>query len=156
MIIKHDDTIRKQAKPCTVTWDQLREIYEKFPMQQSEFETYLKAYAIKWRFKQNLSMDDFVRINSAQIWLEDWPNEDIEAFRSGLTSDRVSFVEGIEFLTLEGAILYADLWRVDDILLLAERTRKHDLLIEVRPLEDVSTKFPQCALMVWMKQFTFM
>jgi hypothetical protein len=156
MIIKHDDTIRKQAKPCTVTWDQLREIYEKFPMQQSEFEAYIKTYAIKWRYKQNLSMEDFVRINSAQIWLEDWLKEDIEAFRSGLTSDRVSFVEGIEFLTLEGATLYADLWRVDDILLLAERTRKHDLLIEVRPLEDVSVKFPQCALMVWMKQFTFM
>jgi hypothetical protein len=116
----------------------------------------MKTYAIKWRFKQNLSMEDFVRINSAQIWLEDWLKEDIEAFRSGLTSDRVSFVEGIEFLTLEGATLYADLWRVDDILLLAERTRKHDLLIEVRPLEDVSVKFPQCALMVWMKQFTFM
>ncbi|MDF2500123.1 MAG: hypothetical protein K0Q77_837, partial [Anaerosporomusa subterranea] len=96
MIIKHDDMIRKQAKPCTVTWKQFCESYEKLPIQNSEFEDYLKTYAIKWRFKQNLSMEDFVRINSAQPWLEDWTSEDVQAFRDSLTTDRVSFVEGIE------------------------------------------------------------
>lgn len=155
MIIKHDDTIRKQAKPCTATWKQLCEVYEQAPMQHSDFEDYLKNYAIRWRFKQNLSLEDFVRINSAQTWLEDWPEDDIVAFRDSLTPDRVSFVEGIEYLTAEGAVLYADLWSVDGMLLLAERTRKHDLLTEIRPLENISDTYPQCILMAWMKQFRF-
>ena len=156
MIIKHDDMLRKQSKPCTVTWDQMREIYERLPMQHSEFEAYIKTYSIKWRFKQNLSFEDFVRINSAQPWLEDWPKEDIEAFRMGLTPDRVTFVEGIEYLTLEGTHLYADLWSVDGMLLLVERVRKHDLLMEVRALENVSDKYPQVILMAWMRQFRFL
>jgi hypothetical protein len=155
MIIKHDDTIRKQAKLCTVTWEQLGEIYPQVPMQHSDFEDYLKSYAVRWRFKQNLSLEDFVRINSAQLWLEDWTEEDILAFRDSQTPDRVAFVEGIEYLTSEGAVLYADLWSVDGMLLLAERTRKHDLLTEIRPLENVSAKYPQCILLVWMKQFHF-
>jgi hypothetical protein len=155
MIIKHDDMIRKQAKPCTVTWKQFCESYEKLPIQNSEFEDYLKTYAIKWRFKQNLSMEDFVRINSAQPWLEDWTSEDVQAFRDSLTTDRVSFVEGIEYLTMEGAVLSADLWRIDGMLLLAERTRKYDLLMEIRPLENVPDKYPQSILMTWMHQFRF-
>jgi hypothetical protein len=124
-------------------------------MQNSDFEDYLKAYAIKWRFKQNLSMEDFVRINSAQPWLEDWTSEDVQAFRDSLTADRVSFVEGIEYLTMEGAVLSADLWRVDGMLLLAERTRKYDLLTEIRPIENVRDECPQCILMAWMHQFRF-
>jgi hypothetical protein len=156
MIIKHDDTIRRQAKPCTAMWEQLREMYERYPMQHSEFEAYLKTYAVKWRFKQNLSMEEFVRINSAQTWLEDWPKEDLEAFSKSLTPERVQFVEGIEYLTQEGAVLYADLWKVDGTLLLVERTRKHDLLTEVRALENIPDKYPQCILMVWMKNFRFL
>ena len=155
MIIKHDDTIRKQAKPCNVTWEQLCELYKPTPIQYNEFENYLKNYAVKWRFKQNLSLEEFARINSAQIWLEDWPAEDVQAFRDSLTPDRVSFVEGIEYLTPEGAVLSADLWRVDGTLLIAERTRKYDLLTEIRPLENVSDKYPQIILMVWMHQFKF-
>lgn len=153
VIIKYDDTIRRQAKPCTVTWEQLAQTYAQLPMQRSDFDDYLKTYAIRWRFKQNYSFEEFVRINSAQLWLEDWPAEDIQAFRDSLTPDRVAFVEGIEYLTGEGAVFYADLWRVDGTLLLVERTRKHDLLTEIRPLEDVSVKYPQCILMAWMKQF---
>ena len=156
VIIKHDETLRKQAKSCTATWQQISEIYERLPMQHNEFEDYLKTYGVKWRFKQNLSLDDFRRINSAQIWLEDWPEEDIAAFRDSLTEGRVKFVEGIEYLTAEGASLYADLWRVDDMLLIAERTRKHDLLTEIRPLENVTDKYPQCILMAWMRHFRFL
>lgn len=155
MIIKHDDMVRRQAKPCTATWEQFCEIYEQVPMQHSEFEDYIKTYAIKWRFKQNLSMEDFARINSAQVWLEDWTPEDVLAFHDSLTPDRVSFVEGIEYLTMEGAVLSADLWRIDGMLLLAERTRKYDLLTEIRPLENVPDKYPQCVLMAWMRQFRF-
>lgn len=155
MIIKHDDMIRKQAKPCSATWKQFCETYEKTPMQHSDFEDYLKNYAIKWRFKQNLSFEDFVRINSAQLWLEDWPAEDVQAFRDSLTPDRVAFVEGIEYLTPEGAALSADLWCIDGSLLLAERTQKYDLLTEIRPLDNVSDTYPQCVLMAWMHQFRF-
>ncbi|MDU4961626.1 MAG: hypothetical protein E6X17_13320 [Sporomusaceae bacterium] len=155
MIIKHDDTMRKQAKACTAAWEQMTDTYAQLPMQRGDFDNYLKSYGINWRFKQNLSLADFVRINSAQLWLEDWPEEDVRAFRDSLTPDRTVFVEGIEFLSGEGATHYADLWSVDGALLLAERTRKHDLLIEVRPLEDVSPRYPQCILMAWMKQFRF-
>ncbi len=153
MIIKHDETIRRQAKPCNATWQQLGETYQQLPMQHHEFEDYIKTYAIKWRFKQNLSFEDFRRINSAQIWLEDWPAEDIRAFHDSLTPDRVTFVEGIEYLTKEGAIYWADLWRVDGMLLLAERTQKYDLLTEIRALEGIADTYPQIILMTWMHQF---